>query len=139
MRRHGGLTHWAVLHENSCGEVYRAENAVLASTDSALQTSALSTPHNKNKTTTHLGGCLRESAGARTRDPNIKSVVLYLLSYGFIVPNWNISVFGGANVGIIFVIAKFILLLSLMCALFCLCCLDFFTMECFFLSFLCDI
>ena len=28
---------------------------------------------------------LRESAGARTRDPNIKSVVLYLLSYGFIV------------------------------------------------------
>ena len=24
-----------------------------------------------------------ESAGARTRDPNIKSVVLYLLSYGF--------------------------------------------------------
>ena len=28
-----------------------------------------------------------EPAGARTRDPNIKSVVLYLLSYGFIVPN----------------------------------------------------
>ena len=26
-----------------------------------------------------------ESAGARTRDPNIKSVVLYLLSYGFSV------------------------------------------------------
>ncbi len=26
-----------------------------------------------------------ESAGARTRDPNIKSVVLYRLSYGFIV------------------------------------------------------
>ena len=24
-----------------------------------------------------------ESAGARTRDPNIKIVVLYLLSYGF--------------------------------------------------------
>ena len=24
-----------------------------------------------------------ESAGVRTRDPNIKSVVLYLLSYGF--------------------------------------------------------
>ena len=52
-----------------------------------------------------------ESAGARTRDPNIKSVVLYLLSYGFIVPNRNISVFGGANVGNIFIIAKFILLL----------------------------
>ena len=28
----------------------------------------------------------RELAGARTRDPNIKSVVLYLLSYEFIVP-----------------------------------------------------
>ena len=27
-----------------------------------------------------------ELAGARTRDPNIKSVVLYLLSYEFIVP-----------------------------------------------------
>ena len=27
--------------------------------------------------------CLGESAGVRTRDPNIKSVVLYLLSYGF--------------------------------------------------------
>ena len=40
----------------------------------------------------------RESAGARTRDPNIKSVVLYLLSYGFIVPNRIISIFGGANV-----------------------------------------
>ena len=26
-----------------------------------------------------------EPAGARTQDPNIKSVVLYLLSYGFIV------------------------------------------------------
>ena len=51
---------------------------------------------------------LRESAGARTRDPNIKSVVLYLLSYGFIVPNRSISVFGGANVGNIFIIAKFI-------------------------------
>ena len=52
-----------------------------------------------------------ESAGARTRDPNIKSVVLYLLSYGFIVPNRSISVFGGANVGNIFIIAKFILIL----------------------------
>ena len=50
-----------------------------------------------------------ESAGARTRDPNIKSVVLYLLSYGFIVPNRSISVFGGANVDNIFIIAKFIL------------------------------
>lgn len=27
----------------------------------------------------------REPAGARTQDPNIKSVVLYLLSYGFSV------------------------------------------------------
>ena len=52
----------------------------------------------------------RDPAGARTRDPNIKSVVLYLLSYGFIVPNRSISVFGGANVGNIFIIAKFILL-----------------------------
>ena len=30
-----------------------------------------------------------ELAGARTRDPNIKSVVLYLLSYEFIVTNFN--------------------------------------------------
>ena len=28
---------------------------------------------------------LRDPAGARTQDPNIKSVVLYLLSYGFSV------------------------------------------------------
>ena len=56
-----------------------------------------------------MGGCLRESAGARTRDPNIKSVVLYLLSYGFNVPNWIISVFGGAKIDNIFIIAKFIL------------------------------
>ena len=28
-----------------------------------------------------------ELAGARTQDPNIKSVVLYLLSYEFIAPN----------------------------------------------------
>ena len=43
-----------------------------------------------------------EPAGARTRDPNIKSVVLYLLSYGFIITNVDNSVFGGANVGINF-------------------------------------
>ena len=41
----------------------------------------------QNKTTTRKGGCLRELAGARTQDPNIKSVVLYLLSYEFIVQN----------------------------------------------------
>ena len=40
-----------------------------------------------------------ESAGARTRDPNIKSVVLYLLSYGFIVcQSDSFFLFGGANV-----------------------------------------
>ena len=48
-----------------------------------------------------------EPAGARTQDPNIKSVVLYLLSYGFsrakreLLPD-----FGGANVGNIFVFPK---------------------------------
>ncbi len=51
-----------------------------------------------------IGG---EPAGARTQDPNIKSVVLYLLSYGFsrakreLLPD-----FGGANVGNIFVFPK---------------------------------
>ena len=59
----------------------------------------------------------RESAGARTRDPNIKSVVLYLLSYGFNVPNWIISVFGGAKIDNIFIIAKFILRLLHFCAI----------------------
>ena len=38
----------------------------------------LKTKNSSQKTA--VGG---ESAGARTRDPNIKSVVLYLLSYGF--------------------------------------------------------
>ena len=33
-----------------------------------------------------------ESAGARTRDPNIKSVVLYLLSYGFSESKFNLVV-----------------------------------------------
>ena len=47
-----------------------------------------------------------DPAGARTQDPNIKSVVLYLLSYEFIVPKPSNSVFGGANVDIIFVSAK---------------------------------
>ena len=61
----------------------------------------------------------RESAGARTRDPNIKSVVLYLLSYGFNVPNRSISVFGGANVDNIFIIAKFILRLLHFCSIGC--------------------
>ena len=57
------------------------------------------------KATSHLVA-FRELAGARTRDPNIKSVVLYLLSYEFIVAKRGIPRFGGANVGIIFVIAK---------------------------------
>ena len=43
-----------------------------------------------------------EPAGARTQDPNIKSVVLYLLSYGFSVPKGSESRFGGANVRIYF-------------------------------------
>ncbi len=45
---------------------------------------------------------LREPAGARTQDPNIKSVVLYLLSYGFNVAITKAFRFGGANVRIIF-------------------------------------
>ncbi len=54
-----------------------------------------------------------ELAGARTQDPNIKSVVLYLLSYEFIVPTQAKLVFGGANVGNIFVLSKKISLFSL--------------------------
>ena len=72
-----------------------------------------SNAHNSQKKDSLKLSFFRESAGARTRDPNIKSVVLYLLSYGFIVPNRSISVFGGANVDNIFIIAKFILLLLL--------------------------
>ena len=53
----------------------------------------------------HLFG---ELAGARTQDPNIKSVVLYLLSYEFNVPKWDIPDFGGAKIDIIFVFAKYI-------------------------------
>ena len=42
---------------------------------------------------------LRDPAGARTQDPNIKSVVLYQLSYGISVCQSEISFrFGGANV-----------------------------------------
>ena len=41
---------------------------------------------NKKKTTAFLQSS-GELAGARTQDPNIKSVVLYLLSYEFIAPN----------------------------------------------------
>ena len=40
----------------------------------------------KKKTTAFLQSS-GELAGARTQDPNIKSVVLYLLSYEFIAPN----------------------------------------------------
>ncbi len=49
-----------------------------------------------------------DPAGARTRDPNIKSVVLYLLSYRIIVPYFrSISpIFGGANVCTFFYIPK---------------------------------
>ena len=53
----------------------------------------------------HLFG---ELAGARTQDPNIKSVVLYLLSYEFNVPKEDILDFGGAKIGIIFIFAKYI-------------------------------
>ena len=43
----------------------------------------------------------REPAGARTQDPNIKSVVLYLLSYGFSVCRSESRFrFGGAKVRI---------------------------------------
>ena len=45
-----------------------------------------------------------ESAGARTRDPNIKSVVLYLLSYGF--SDTNANAFGGAKIVNIFIFPK---------------------------------
>ena len=42
---------------------------------------------------------LRDPAGARTQDPNIKSVVLYQLSYGIYVCQSEITFrFGGANV-----------------------------------------
>ena len=44
-----------------------------------------------------------DPAGARTQDPNIKSVVLYQLSYGISVcQNGNRFRFGGANVRIYF-------------------------------------
>ena len=41
------------------------------------------TPENKQKKTVTFSDyrLFRDPAGARTRDPNIKSVVLYLLSY----------------------------------------------------------
>ena len=46
---------------------------------------------------------LRDPAGARTQDPNIKSVVLYQLSYGISVCQSEITFrFGGANVRIYF-------------------------------------
>ena len=52
---------------------------------------------------------LRDPAGARTRDPNIKSVVLYLLSYRINArQNLVALIFGGANVGIIFCFRKFL-------------------------------
>ena len=42
---------------------------------------------------------LCDPAGARTQDPNIKSVVLYQLSYGISVCQSEITFrFGGANV-----------------------------------------
>ncbi len=42
---------------------------------------------------------LRDPAGARTQDPNIKSVVLYQLSYGISVCQSEITFrFGGAHV-----------------------------------------
>ena len=51
----------------------------------------------------------RDPAGARTRDPNIKSVVLYRLSYRINARQDEIALdFGGANVCIIFGINKFL-------------------------------
>ena len=51
----------------------------------------------------------RDPAGARTRDPNIKSVVLYRLSYRINACQDEITLdFGGANVCIIFGINKFL-------------------------------
>ena len=44
-------------------------------------------PPQITKKTTALRQSSGELAGARTQDPNIKSVVLYLLSYEFIAPN----------------------------------------------------
>ena len=38
---------------------------------------------NKKSGSRSTAGPFGEPAGARTQDPNIKSVVLYLLSYGF--------------------------------------------------------
>ena len=74
---------------------------------------------NKKPLQKHLQGLLliqlcifRDPAGARTRDPNIKSVVLYRLSYRInacqiAADNTIRFVFGGANVGIIFRLTKF--------------------------------
>ena len=44
----------------------------------------------------------REPAGARTQDPNIKSVVLYLLSYGFSGTKRDLSVLVVQMYGFIF-------------------------------------
>ena len=40
----------------------------------------------------------RDPAGARTQDPNIKSVVLYLLSYEINAKLYGLIRFGGAKV-----------------------------------------
>ena len=71
---------------------------------------------NKKPLQKHLQGLLliqlcifRDPAGARTRDPNIKSVVLYRLSYRINARQDEITLdFGGANVCIIFGINKFL-------------------------------
>ena len=47
-----------------------------------------------------------DPAGARTQDPNIKSVVLYLLSYEINAKIVGRIRFGGANVAFIFVLPK---------------------------------
>ena len=54
-----------------------------------------------------------ELAGARTQDPNIKSVVLYLLSYEFIAPNrfwWckDRTFFSNAKINCIFLSYSYI-------------------------------
>ena len=63
-----------------------------------------SNAHNSQKKDSLKLSFFRESAGARTRDPNIKSVVLYLLSYGF--SDTNANAFGGAKIVNIFIFPK---------------------------------
>ena len=65
-------------------------------------------PPQKQTTEARCFGCCFQGdpAGARTQDPNIKSVVLYLLSYEINAKKVGRIRFGGANVAFIFVLAK---------------------------------